>query len=161
MTDVPMAHHKGYALIYSERFDNWSAPKVDMEAETLKELRDKLDTLTKIGTAGLPVIYIARGLSVHEVKYVTASRAANQKTHSTKVIVSDESGDVYPVECSRLIMDTPENRKEITDIQALMTSRETQEVNKRQDKLSAQERDIMFSLSPQKKANQAPVNSQR
>jgi hypothetical protein len=155
MTDVPMAHHKGFTLCYNERTDDWSAPKVDMEGKTLSELRDKLDTLTRIGTAGLPVIYISRGLSVHEVRYVTASRAANQKEHSTKVLVSDETGDVYPVEGRRLILDTLENRTEITEIQALMYARDkqTQEINKRQDILSSQERDIMFSLDPQKTAN--------
>jgi hypothetical protein len=155
MTEVPTAHHKGFTLTYSERADTWSAPSVDMEAVTLKELRNKIDTLTKIGSAGLPVIYISRGLSVQEVKYVTASRSANQKEHSTKVLISDESGNVFPVESRRLILDTPENRTEIAEIQLLMAARDsqTQEVNKRQDKLNSQERGIMFSLSPQKEAN--------
>jgi hypothetical protein len=156
MTDTPTASHKGFTLTYSEGTDTWSAPKVDMEAATLTELRAKLDTLTAIGTPGLPVIYVSRGLTPHEVKYLTASRAANQREHSTKVLVSDENGDVWPVESRGLILDTPENREEISDIQLLMEEVQSQrrKLDVRESTLRKKDRDILFSLSPQKTANQ-------
>lgn len=110
--------YKGFALYYDEDENSWSVPAVDVSMPSLKELKGYIDN-AYISTP-LRVIFLGRGSSKSEAQSGRISRVnIKDRFNPTDMVFHYPSGGNRRVKANELILDTPENRATLAEIQRL------------------------------------------
>ncbi len=128
--------YKGFAIYYDEDENAWSVPAVDVSMPSLKELKAYIDD-AYVSTP-LRVIFMGRGPSEGEAKSGRISRVnVKDRFNPMDMVFHYPSGGERRVKAGELILDTPENRETLAEIQRL---------DKEADELRYKSRDMLTKL---------------
>jgi hypothetical protein len=123
---------RGYAIYYSENEDVWRCHALDMDAETLTKLKNKIGRyLARIAKTAesIPAFHVAYGDSFHPCNIVSVSNSLNYKKEPEVWTFTERQemwrGEYRTVrdrkkyDASSIILDTPENRVLIAEAERL------------------------------------------